>query len=146
MTRNSLSLCISGIILHMHHTSKSTHRFWERSPNWHFSQQDCNKMMSQYYHLGVQKNYTLQLFYIFLLCLDYAADLIKKLELCLTVASILLKIRFGHAQIRVPKIGIPMSKTACMNLWYDCGFLCNCVKWWYLQERLFFKILREVKQ
>ena len=25
------------------------------------------------------------------------------------------KIRFGHAQISVPKIGIQMSKTACIN-------------------------------
>ena len=45
----------------------------------------------------------------------YVADLIKKLELCLTVVSVLLKIRFGHALISVPKTGIPMSKTACIN-------------------------------
>ena len=43
------------------------------------------------------------------------ADLIKKLELCLTVVSVLLKIRFGHALISVPKIGTLMSKTACAN-------------------------------
>ena len=74
-------------------------------------------MMSQSYHEGVQTNYTLHLFYIFsLLCSDYVADLIKKLELCLTVVSVLLKIRFGHAQISVPKIGIPMLKTACIGL------------------------------
>ena len=55
-------------------------------------------------------------FYIFsLLCSDYIANLIKKLELCLTVVSILLKIRFGHIQISAPKIGIPMLKTACIN-------------------------------
>ena len=30
----------------------------------------------------------------------------------------LLKIKFGHTHIRVPKIGIPMSKTACIN---PCG-------------------------
>ena len=42
----------------------------------------------------------------------------KKLELCLlTVVSILLKIRFGHAQISVSKIDIQMSKTACINPW-----------------------------
>ena len=70
--------------------------------------------MSQYYHKGVRK--TIHLFYIFsLLCSDYVADLIKKLELCSTVVSILLKIRFEHAQISVPKIDIPMSKTACIN-------------------------------
>ena len=62
---------------------------------------------------GVQTNYTLHLFSIFsLLCSDYVADLIKKLELYLTV---LLKIRFGHAQLSVPKIGIPMLKTASIN-------------------------------
>ena len=62
---------------------------------------------------GVQANYTLHLFSIFsLLCSDYVADLIKKLELYLTV---LLKIRFGHAQLSVPKIGIPMLKTASIN-------------------------------
>ena len=74
--------------------------------------------MPQNCHEGVQTNYTLHLFYIFLLlCSDYVADLIKKLKLCLTVVSVLLKIRFEHAQISVPKIGIPMSKTACINPW-----------------------------
>ena len=38
--------------------------------------------------------------------------MIKKLELCLMVVSVLLEIKFGHAQISVPKISIPMSKTA----------------------------------
>ena len=72
--------------------------------------------MSQYYHKGVQTNYTLHLFYIFLLlCSHSVADLIKKQELCLTVVSILLKIRFRYAQISVPKIGVPMSKKACIN-------------------------------
>ena len=73
-------------------------------------------MMSQNYPYGVQTNYKLYLFYIFsLLCSDYVADLIKKLELCLTVVSILLKIRFVHTQISVSKIGILMLKTACIN-------------------------------
>ena len=36
----------------------------------------------------------------------------QKLELHLMVLSILLEIKFGHAQISVPKIGIPMLKTA----------------------------------
>ena len=54
--------------------------------------------------------------YIFsLLCPDYIADLIKKLELCLTVVSVLLKIRFGHPHVSKTKISIPMSKTACIN-------------------------------
>ena len=39
------------------------------------------------------------------ICSDYITDLIKKLELCLTVVSVFLNIRFGHAQI-----SIPMSK------------------------------------
>ena len=38
---------------------------------------------------------------------------IKKLELCLTVVSVLLKIRFGHAEI-----GSAMSKTARINPLY----------------------------
>ena len=41
--------------------------------------------------------------------------MIKKLELHLMIVSILSKIKFGHAQINVPKISIPMSKTACIN-------------------------------
>ena len=64
------------------------------------------------YHSGVQKNYTLHLFFIFLLLY-----LIKKLELRLMLVSVLLKIKFGHTQISVPKIGILMSETACINPW-----------------------------
>ena len=45
------------------------------------------------------------------------ADLIKKLELCLMVVSVLPKIEFGHTQISVPKIGIPMLKAAYINPW-----------------------------
>ena len=33
------------------------------------------------------------------------------------VVSDLLKIESGHTQISGPKIGIPMSKTACINPW-----------------------------
>ena len=33
------------------------------------------------------------------------------------VVSALLKIKFGQAQISVPKIGIPKSKAACINPW-----------------------------
>ena len=36
------------------------------------------------------------------------------------VVSVLLKIKFGHAQISVPKIGIPMPKTAYNNL---CSYI-----------------------
>ena len=60
---------------------------------------------------------TLHLFIIFfLLCSQYVIDLIKKLETHLMVVSIFLKIKFRHAQISVPKIGILMSKTAYINL------------------------------
>ena len=41
--------------------------------------------------------------------------MIKKLKLRLLVVIILFKIEVGHAQISVPKIGKPMSKTACIN-------------------------------
>ena len=42
--------------------------------------------------------------------------MIKKLELGLLVLLILLKIKFGHTQINVPKIGKSMSKKAvCIN-------------------------------
>ena len=72
--------------------------------------------MTQFCHQRVQTNYTLNLFFIFsLLCSHYIADLIKKLELRLTIVPVLLEIKFGHAQISVPKIGIPMLKTACIN-------------------------------
>ena len=33
------------------------------------------------------------------------------------VVSVLLKIRFGHAQISAPKLGVPILKTACINPW-----------------------------
>ena len=52
-----------------------------------------------------------------LLCSHYVTDLIKKLEMRLMVVSVFLKIKFRHAQISVPKIGIPMSKSACINPW-----------------------------
>ena len=72
--------------------------------------------MTQFNHQRVQTNYTLYLFFIFsLLCSHYIADLIKKLELRLMIASVLHEIKFGHAEISVPKIGIPMSKTVCIN-------------------------------
>ena len=61
----------------------------------------------------------LHLFIIFsLLCSHYVIDLIKKLEKRLMVVSIFLKIKFRHAQMSVPKIGILMSKTASINPCY----------------------------
>ena len=78
-------------------------------------------MMTQFYHQRVQTNYTLHLFFISsLLCSHYIADLMKKLELHSMIVSVLLEIKFGHAQISVPKSGLPMSKAACIN---PCRFL-----------------------
>ena len=58
----------------------------------------------------------LHLFIIFsLLCSHYVSDLIKKLETRLMVVSIFRKIKFRHAQISVPKIGISMLKTTSIN-------------------------------
>ena len=71
-------------------------------------------------------NYTLHLFYILsLLCSYYVADLMQKLELCLTVVLVLLKLRFGNGQISEPKIGIPMSKTTSINpcFWFLINWL-----------------------
>ena len=51
-------------------------------------------MMTQFYHQRVQTNYTLHLFFIFLLlCSHYIADLIKKLELRLMIVSVLIGIK-----------------------------------------------------
>ena len=59
---------------------------------------------------------TLHLFIIFsLLCSHYVTDLIKKLEMHLMVVSVFLKIKFRQAQISVPKMGILMLKTDCIN-------------------------------
>ena len=41
--------------------------------------------------------------------------MIKKLELRILVVIILFKVEFGHAQISVPKIVTPISKTACIK-------------------------------
>ena len=63
------------------------------------------------------------LFFIFSwLCSHYDADLIKKMELRLMTVSVLLKIKFRHAQISVPKIGIRMSKTVCSTPGHDLYF------------------------
>ena len=43
----------------------------------------------------------------------------------LMVVSVLLKVKFWHGQISVPKIGIPMSKTACINPWLTSRLLIN---------------------
>ena len=73
--------------------------------------------MTQYYHYGVQTSYTLQLLSFFLLlCSHYGTNVIKKLELYLVIVLVLHKIRFGHAEISLTKIDIPMLKTAVSTL------------------------------
>ena len=71
--------------------------------------------MPQDYDYGVQISYTLRhLLFILSLC-SYCVNIIKNLELRLLIVLIKCKITFEHAKISVPKIGILMSKTACIN-------------------------------
>ena len=61
-------------------------------------------MMTQYYHLGIQTNYTLPLYFISsLLCSHYVADLIKKLELLLMVVKFYLRLNLGTPKLVCPK-------------------------------------------
>ena len=48
----------------------------------------------------------------------------KKMELRLMVISVLLKIKFGHDQISVPKIGLPMSNSFYQPLINSEGICC----------------------
>ena len=73
-------------------------------------------MMTPNYDYGVQTNYMLFLFFIFLLlslCYQYN----QKTGVALFDSLNWLKIEFGHAQIGVSKIGISMLKIACINPW-----------------------------
>ena len=54
-------------------------------------------------------------FYFPVIMLIYVTDLIKKLDYVYWLLLFLIMIKLGHAKISVPKIGIPMSKTACIN-------------------------------
>ena len=66
----------------------------------------------------VQTSDTLYLlFFFWSLCLYYVTDLIKKLDYVYWLLLFLIRIKFGHAQISVTKIGIPMSETVCINPW-----------------------------
>ena len=66
--------------------------------------------MTQDYDYGVQISYTLHLF----LCCWYN----HKTGVALTgTFDLTFKIKFGHAQISVPKIGTLIMKTACINPW-----------------------------
>ena len=56
-------------------------------------------------------------FFFWSLCLYYVTDLIKKLDCVYWLLLFLIRIKFGHAQISVTKIGIPMSETVCINPW-----------------------------
>ena len=53
----------------------------------------------------------------------------KKLKLCLMVVLVLLKAKFGHTQISVPKTSIPILKTACINPWFHPGWYCPLKTW-----------------
>ena len=52
-------------------------------------------------------------FFLLLLCSYYCYD--QKTGIAFTGSYNFIKIEFGHAQISVPKINTPMSKTACIN-------------------------------
>ena len=54
-------------------------------------------------------------FYFPVIMFIYVTDLIKKLDYVYWLLLFLIMIKLGHAKISVPKIGIPMSKTACIN-------------------------------
>ena len=69
--------------------------------------------MKLQYNYELQASYTLYLFFYFLIILYYFTDLIKNLELC--IRATFIRIKFRHTQISVPKIGITVSKTACIN-------------------------------
>ena len=74
--------------------------------------------MTPDYDYGAQANCELHLFFIFLrLCSYYITVIIKKLKLCLLVVLILVKIKYGHPEISVPTIGVPISKTASIKPW-----------------------------
>lgn len=72
--------------------------------------------MTQNYYYGLQTSYTLHSSFAILLYSYYVNDMIKKIEIVLLAVLILLnKTVFGYAQISVPKISIPISKTVCVN-------------------------------
>ena len=74
--------------------------------------------MTQVYDYEVQTSDNCNNFVVFsLLCSYYVNDIDKKLEFHLRVVIILFKTEFGHAQISVPKIGKPVPKTTCINLY-----------------------------
>ena len=69
-------------------------------------------MMTQYYHQGVQANYKYHFLYIYIHYYVYITLLFwSKKWKCMPVDQI----KFGQAQTSVPKIGIPMLKTASIN-------------------------------
>ena len=92
----------------------------------------ANKTATQWWPNIIIKESKQTTLHLFLFSCDY--DLIKKMKLPLMVVSVLLKIKFGHAQISVLKISIytdventlyqPMisyqlsSIIACFFLWY----------------------------
>ena len=72
------------------------------------------------HNYGFQTSYALHLLIVFSsLCSYYVNDMIKKLELCLLMILILLKIKFGHSLISFSKIGISFAKAAYIKLWLE---------------------------
>ena len=65
----------------------------------------------------VQTSYMLYLFFLIFwsLCLYYVTYLIKKVDYIYWLLLFFIWIKFGIAQISMPKTGIPMLKTACIN-------------------------------
>ena len=66
--------------------------------------------------------------------LYYVTDLIKKLDYVNCFILFLIRIKFGHAQINMSKIGIPMSKIAFIEVglffisWSWTGILLKSTK------------------
>ena len=82
---------------------KSRRQCWEKY---------CLIKMTPDYDYGVQTSFTLHLFFILLLLCSY-----QKHETTFFYYLISKEIKFGHTQISVPKIDIPMLKTFCTNPW-----------------------------
>ena len=81
----------------------------------------ANKIETRWWPNIIIKESKQTIHYIYFLFSRYVHIMLliwwKKLELRLMAVLVLLKIESGHAQISVPKIGIRMTKTTCINPW-----------------------------
>ena len=82
------------------------------------------KQTIHYICISFSRYHLISIYYLFFV-------IIKKLGLLLMVVSVLLKMKIGHAQISVPKIGIPMLKLRCINPWLQ-----SCKKYRTLNKRV----------